>query len=113
MKKSLTCIICPVGCEISIEEQGGELTVSGNACARGRAYAIEEISAPKRTLTTTVKAKNGSVVAVKSANPIPKDKMLDAMKIINSLEIDLPITIGTVIIEDVYGSPIVATENKK
>ena len=113
MKKTLTCIICPVGCEINIENKEGEHCVFGNACPRGRAYAIEELTAPKRTLTSTVKTKDGRMVSVKTQNPIPKEKLFDAMKIINSLEIDLPITIGTVIIEDVYGSPLVATENKK
>ena len=113
MKKELTCIICPIGCTLSAELCEGQIiSVTGNTCPRGKQYAEEELIAPKRTLTTTVKTHSGKLVACKTDKPIPKEKLFLAMKIINSTRINLPIFIGDVIIEDVFGARIVATENK-
>ena len=112
MKRELTCIVCPVGCSLVAEiEDGRVLSVSGNKCPRGKVYAETECIAPMRTITTTVKCENGEIVSVKTKNPIPKEKIFEAMKIINSKNPVLPISIGDVIIEDVFGSPVVATGN--
>ena len=114
MRRELTCIICPIGCSLSVEiENGKVISVEGNTCPKGKKYAEEECVAPKRTLTTTVLSKTGRPVACKTLTPIPKESILEAMKIINSYKIDLPISVGDVIIEDVFGSKIVATENIK
>ena len=51
------------------------------------------------------------MVAVKTDRPIPKGKMQEAMKIINEASPDLPISVGDVIIEDVFGSKVIATRN--
>ena len=112
MKRELTCIVCPVGCTLSVEIGGSKvISVSGNTCKRGVAYAEDECIAPKRTVTTTVRCQNGALLPVKTATPIPKEKVHDAMKIINKANPHLPILIGDVIIEDVYGSKVVATKN--
>ena len=112
MKKELTCIICPIGCSLVAETDGTNvISVTGNSCPRGKAYAETECISPMRTITTTVISKNGEPICVKTDRPIPKDKVFDAMKIINQVRPDLPISIGDVIIADVFGSNIVATKN--
>ena len=112
MKKELTCIICPLGCQLVVDiEEGRVISVKGNTCPKGKAYAEVECVAPVRTLTTTVMSISGRPVACKTESPIPKDKLFEVMKLINSVKIDLPINIGDVIIEDVFGSRIIATEN--
>jgi len=114
MKRELTCIVCPVGCSLVAEfEDGKVLSVEGNKCPRGKADAETECIAPMRTITTTVKCQNGEVVSVKTKSPIPKEKIFDAMKIINKSNPILPISIGDVIIEDVFGSSVVATGNAR
>lgn len=35
----LTCIVCPRGCTLRIEERDGRFTVTGNACKRGEQFA--------------------------------------------------------------------------
>ena len=57
--KELTCIRCPMGCVMSIEEKNGEYTVTGNTCPRGREYAISEMTAPVRTFSVSVRVKGG------------------------------------------------------
>lgn len=110
MKKNLTCIVCPIGCSLMAEIEGGVVTeVHGNTCPRGKAYAESECTAPKRMLTTTVRGANGAMIPVKTESPIPKEKIRDAMKIIKNLRPLLHVSVGDVIMEDVCGSKVVAT----
>ena len=112
MIRELTCIICPMGCNLTIEHENNEIkSINGFTCSRGKAYAESEFTNPVRTLTTTVKCENGEFLPVKTSQPIPKDKLFDAMKIINNCIAPLPIHAGDVIIDNVFGSSIVATKN--
>ena len=114
MIRELTCIVCPIGCSLKAEVVDGKvLQVTGNTCPRGKTYAENECTNPMRTITSTVICEDGTPVPVKTDRTIPKEKMLDAMKIINKATAHLPIKIGDVIIEDVYGSNIVATADKE
>ena len=110
---NLTCIECPIGCSITVELQDGKvLSVNGNACPRGDAYAKDEVVAPKRVVTSTVRADNGTMVPVKTACPIPKCEIFDVMKKINSITCKLPVKIGDIILEEVSeGVNLVATGN--
>ena len=112
MKRELTCIVCPVGYSLVAEiKDNGEVEVSGNKCPRGKVYARNECIAPVRTITTTVRCESGEMLPVKTDSPIPKEKIFEAMKIINKACPVLPISVGDVIIEDVFGSRVVATCN--
>ncbi len=112
MTKDLTCIVCPMGCNLKVVLEGGRVvSVVGNTCLRGERYAEKEFCDPQRTVTTTIKCDNGAVLPVKTDREIPKDKIFECMKIINSRIAHLPISVGDVIIEDVYGSNIIATAN--
>ncbi len=110
-KRELTCIICPRGCQLTIDI-GEEIKVSGNICPRGEVYAIAECTNPQRTVTSTVQTSDGGVVSVKTDRTIPKDKMMECMEIINSTVVELPIRVGDVILDDVFGAKLVATQNK-
>ena len=113
MKRELTCIICPQGCSLLVDfEDGKVLSVTGNTCPRGVKYAESECISPKRTVTSTIRCDNNSVVSVKTDRPIPKDKVFSCMEIINKKIATLPIAKGDVIIENVFGANIVATQNK-
>ena len=113
MNRELTCIVCPQGCSLNIEIENGKIiSVSGNTCPRGEKYAISECTNPERCVTSTAKCENGEVVSVKTDRPIPKDKTFECMEIINKQIVTLPINIGDVIISDVFGANIVATQNK-
>ena len=114
MKKELTCIACPLGCTITVTLDGKDvISVEGNTCPRGKEYAINECTAPVRTVTTTVRCEDGSLVSVKTSKPIPKENIFDAMRVINSSVAKLPVSVGDVIIEDLFGSSVVATQNKR
>lgn len=114
MKRDLTCVACPLGCSITVELNGDEIiSVTGNTCKRGEAYAKTEITNPTRSLTSSVKVNGGilPVVPVKSDKPVPKTMLFDCMKVINSVTVDAPVKIGQFIIENILdtGANIVAT----
>lgn len=112
MIRELTCIICPRGCTLRAEiEEGRIVRVTGNACPRGEKYAHDECLNPQRTVTSTMRCVDGRMISVKTSCPIPKDKVFECMKLIDSQKVCLPIHIGDVIIENVFGSNIVATSN--
>ena len=114
MKRELTCIVCPMGCSLEVELDGNKVVgVTGNTCPRGAKYAEAECTNPQRTITTTMKCSDGSVIAVKTDTTIPKDKMFECMEIINKTTVNLPISVGDVIIKDIFGSNVVATQNRK
>ena len=114
MKRNLTCIACPLGCDLEVTLDGKSvIEVKGNTCPRGKTYAINECTAPVRTVTTTVLCDDGGLVAVKTDKPIPKEKMLEAMKIINGTVAKTPIDVGDVIINDLFGSQIIDTQERK
>lgn len=106
MIKELTCIVCPMGCQLKIEvEEDRVLSVEGNTCPRGENYAKTEITNPMRTITTTVRAKTGELIPVKTDSAVPKAKMFECMKIINSLHPDiLTCDIGCVIYKNLVNS---------
>ncbi len=115
MTRELTCIICPRGCALKAEldENGKFISVSGNICKRGEKYAIDECTAPMRTLTTTVLCSDGSVLPVRSQDSIPKEKLFEAMEKVNSTIADLPVSVGDIIIDSFYGTKLIATANKE
>lgn len=112
MKRSITCIVCPKGCVMEADIHGDQIKVIGNSCPRGEKHAIDEILHPTRTLTSVIRVSNrtDTMVSVKSAQPVPKDKLFEIMDLIHTTAVRAPIAIGDVLIPDVYGTQIVATK---
>ena len=116
MNKELLCIICPLGCPLRIEYANRTINqISGNRCNLGLEYAKKEITNPERTLTTTVKVKNGHLplVSVRTNKPIPKKKIFETMNLLANIELDAPIKIGDIIIKNLLktNANVVATKN--
>lgn len=112
---NLICINCPKGCHLTVEEVDGEIKVSGNSCPRGMTYAINEMTNPLRTLTTTVsiESENCARLPVISSKPLPKGKLMDVMKELKTTAVKAPVHMGDVIIESVLGlnSDIIASKS--
>ena len=115
-RRDLTCIGCPMGCQVSVEFEGEEiLKVTGNSCPIGDKYARNEVLHPERTVTSTVVITGGEKtrLSVKTASNIPKDKIFDAMKEIDAVRIAAPVKIGDVVLKNVAGTgvDVIATRN--
>jgi CxxC motif-containing protein len=106
-----TRIVCPLGCSIEVEMENGKvLGVTGHTCPRGQEWAIEEVTSPKRVVMSVVPVGGGALptVSVKTAEPIPKEKIPGLMKFLAGLRLKAPIEIGQVVAEW-EGIKIVAT----
>ncbi|NJE07320.1 DUF1667 domain-containing protein [Thermococcus sp. M39] len=109
-----TCIICPLSCDIEVKVENGEIKeIKGYTCPRGKEWAIEEITNPKRVVMSVIKVKNGNMptVSVKTDKPIPKTKIPELMKLLAEIEVEAPIKVGQIILENPLGldTKIVAT----
>ena len=117
MTRNLTCIVCPMGCQLSVEldECNNVLSVKGYTCKRGEAYAHTECTAPRRTITTTVAVRGGGVVPVKTDNTVPKELIFDCMNVINRTMVEPDGLLGDVVIENILdtGVNVILTRNVK
>lgn len=116
MKRAFTCIVCPNGCEIEAEYEGGRvLSIAGNLCPKGETYVTQELVAPRRTIATSVPVKGGALplASVRLKGAIPKDRIFDVMREINRQTLVAPVHIGDVVIKNILGldSDVIATKN--
>lgn len=108
MKTELTCIVCPMSCQITVEqdETTKEIySVTGNTCPRGDKYARNELTHPMRQLTSTVAIKNAPYkrLPVILSGEIPKEEIFKVMEQIHKVTVTAPIQKGGIIINDVCG----------
>jgi len=116
MTREFTCIICPNGCEISATiENNIVVKTEGSLCKKGEEYVVQEITAPKRTISSSIKVRGGELplVSVRLSDFIPKEKIFEVMDEIKKVEVEAPTHIGQIVIENVLGlgSNVVITKN--
>ena len=114
--KEFTCIRCPLGCNVVATLEDGKITkIEGNTCPRGAEYVTNELTDPRRIVTSLVKVTGGElpVVSVKTATDIPKGRIFDCLDALKSVTLSAPVHIGDVIVPDVCGTgvDVVATGN--
>ncbi|MGN1418482.1 MAG: DUF1667 domain-containing protein [Acutalibacteraceae bacterium] len=113
--KQLVCIVCPRGCTMEIEGEGKDIKVSGNFCKRGAAFAVSEMTEPKRTICSTVKTAFAQfpVLPVRVSQDIPKDRIFDVMAEINKVTVKKAVKRGDIIIKNVLGlgADVIATSS--
>ena len=90
-KRDLICIGCPLGCPVSVTTDGDNITVTGNTCAKGEAYAKKEVTNPTRIVTSSVIVEDGTLTraSVKTEKDIPKGKIFDIMKEIRAVRMKM------------------------
>ncbi len=104
----LTCILCPVGCELEVRRTERGLDVHGHQCEKGIDFATEEVLYPKRNLATSVPVK-GSVtrlVSVRLSDRVPREMIFPILREIAKLRPQPPVRRGQVLIADVLGTGV-------
>lgn len=106
MKHEFICIVCPRGCSLKVEREDAVLKVTGAGCRRGEQFAKEEVTAPKRNLTTTVQTtcENQPRLSVRTNRPIPKELLLQASARLVEAVVSPPIHRGDVVVSDILGT---------
>ena len=109
----LVCINCPRGCELTAERgPDGSVSVTGNACPRGEAYAVAELTNPVRVVTGLVRvAGTRRPLPVKTTVPVPKGKIAEITNLLANTTVLPPKKIGDLVLENVCGTgaDVVAT----
>ena len=114
MKRELTCIRCPIGCQLTVTVAGDSVTVAGNTCPRGAKYARQECTMPVRMLTAVVPVDEVSLpLSVKTSLPIPKNLIPAVVELLGSISVSAPVQIGDILIRNILdtGADIIATRN--
>jgi CxxC motif-containing protein len=92
--KRYTCIVCPTCCDL--ETDGVE--VNGARCPKGETFARQEMIAPLRVITTTVRcdtSKGVRMLPVKTACPVPLALVPEVMKQVKALCLSGSPALGT------------------
>jgi CxxC motif-containing protein len=115
-KKHFTCVICPLGCEIDVELQGGNVvSMEGNKCQKGKEFVLQELEEPMRILTTTVPIKGAkwAMLPVRTDKAIPKRLLFKVIEQLADIELQAPVKMYDVILKNTAGTGanIIATRN--
>lgn len=102
------CIGCPLGCRLEVAEdleQHAIVEVRGFSCRRGRDYAIQEHTAPRRIVTTTVAIERArwARLPVRSSAPAPKVAVSEICAALRSVHLSAPVKMGDIIVRNVLG----------
>jgi CxxC motif-containing protein len=111
------CIGCPLGCRLEVEEDDGQhiVEVRGFSCKRGKDYALQEHTDPRRMVTTTVRVSGGlwARLPVKTTAPIPKQRVRELCRVLRPITVTTPVRLGDVILQNALGTgvDVVATRD--
>lgn len=100
----ITCIVCPIGCKITIQSDGTSANVlTGYRCKEGITYATTEALDPRRMLTSSILVHDGEwpLVSVKTSEPIPKKDIFNVLKKIQTTSVNAPINRGDILLSNV------------
>lgn len=103
--KELTCIVCPKGCRLKVDEEK-DYAVTGNGCERGAAYGYKELTNPTRVLTTTVRIANAAHrrLPVKTDRDIPRALLARCVEVLSQVTVESPVCRGEIIYQDILGT---------
>jgi CxxC motif-containing protein len=118
MDDRLTCILCPVGCELEVSRTGDKIEVKGNECDKGLDFVADEVLHPKRNLATSVPARaeagavdtlpaqgtSSRMISVRLSAAVPREMIFPILAEIGKLRPALPVRRGQVLIANVLGT---------
>ena len=104
--ENIICTLCPKGCHLEVDLEAK--TVTGNGCIRGKDYGISELTAPMRTLTSTVRIEGAFCrrCPVKSSAELPRELVTEVMKLLNGVILTAPVKLGDIVLKDVLGTGV-------
>ena len=113
MKRKITCISCPAGCEIEVTEKEGKYIFTGALCSAGEKYAFKEMTCPERVVCSSVKIKSSEfpLVSVRTNTPVPKSEIFGILDKLLDVTVSAPVKRGDVILENISSNnaDIIAT----
>ena len=113
-RNEMFCVVCPIGCHLKISMIDSGYHVEGNQCDRGRDYAVQELLNPTRIVTSTIRIEgmDGTFLPVKTQKPFPKGRMLELMRVLRKITVQLPVKCGQVILKNALDTEIDVVSTK-
>lgn len=111
------CIGCPLGCRLEVDDDELHhiVEVRGYDCKRGKEYAQQEHTDPRRMVTTSVVIQNGlwARLPVKTSVAVPKQLIQEVNRAIQQITVAAPIKLGDVLMHNVLdtGADVIATRD--
>ncbi len=105
----ITCIVCPMGCSLDIEEENGEIKdISGYSCQRGKKFAETEFYNPERMVTTVVSLSGGEYpyLPVISDGQVPKEILKSCIHLLKNIQVKAPIKMGDIVVDNILDTGI-------
>lgn len=112
----IICVMCPLACQVTVtvDDEGNISGVADYLCKQGEKYAVAECKFPGRVLTTTVLTEGSShrLLPVRTARPVPKDRLMEVMYSLSQIKVKPPIKMGQIIMSDIEktGVDLVSTD---
>ncbi len=103
------CTGCPLGCRLEVDAVAGDvIEVRGHTCKRGERYGRQEYLDPRRPLSTTVWVRGARVarLPVRSAESVPRDRLVEVAEALRGVCVDAPVRRGQVVLADVAGTGV-------
>lgn len=103
------CTGCPLGCRLEVDAVDDDVVeVRGFSCRKGERYGRQEHLDPRRPLSTTVWIEGAAIrrVPVRTAEPIPRDRLRAAVAALRGLTIAAPVRRGEVVVADILGTGV-------
>ncbi len=102
------CITCPKGCTLEVTRDGDTIVKVQAGCKRGEQYAQRELTDPRRMIATTVRITGAThpLLPVYTGAPFPKPRIPELVNELRQLEVQAPVRMGQVVLEDALGTGI-------
>ncbi|MEZ4668454.1 MAG: DUF1667 domain-containing protein [Anaerolineae bacterium] len=103
------CIGCPLGCRLEVEADDDTIVeIRGFSCKKGKEYAEQEHTDPRRMVTTTVMVIDGlwPRLPVRTAQAVPRDMVQAVCDALREVTLLAPVEMGQVIATNILGTDI-------
>ena len=95
----MTCAVCKNRCALTVEENDGIITVTGNKCARGELFGKEEFRGETMLFYRALHCfESVLLVHVKTTGTVPKELVFRLIRLIKKQTIDRPMKRGEVLL---------------
>lgn len=103
------CTGCPLGCRLEVDVVEGDIVeIRGFECAKGKRYARQEHTDPRRPLSSTVAIVGGTLprLPVRTAEAVPKHVVRQVAAALRAVRVHAPVRRGDVVLTNVVDTGI-------
>lgn len=106
--RELTCIVCPNGCSLEVDQDVDPWNIAGNSCPRGVEFARKELTNPTRTVCSTARTSFAAArrLPVRTQGEVPLASVRAVMSEISRLVVDRDVRTGDTLIENAAGTGV-------